>query len=391
MKKLICLLLCIGILVALTGCVNSVDSTSVPTDPAVTQPTGNQNVQPTTGSQDSGSQPEDKDYRMPTVDTDYWELLCENCDITMYFDTTRETFLMFPLLSAQDLDGKMMSITTDLGVSAECEIIKENEATEFPFYTFLMYQDFDWSTLDTDAYARAQIEAPWQEIYKGIKKDLPSLYVYRMYFPLDWLGIDATASAPQQIKSLAVTVEGRTQTYDLGNVRFLPGKLDANTSYTGGLSNKSGLCISCYSVDISENGMLELPHWDLEAKQDLVLQGIHVLDHEEITVLSCDLSITTPTGDTFNMRWDAETPIEVDAGSKIRLDLVLGDPFLAGTMEANILRYILVDYTNNDEAFSAVMYISCRVWTNSHDIYVTKLDSVDMRLYYFEYRNYGKQ
>lgn len=391
MKKLISLLLCIGILAALTGCVSSLDGTTAPADPAVTQPKGNQNIQPTTGNQDVDSKPVDRDYRMPTVDPDYWELLCQNCDITMYLDMTREGFVMFPLLSAQDLNGKLGTVTTDLGVSAEFEVLGTGNVSEFPFYTFLMYQDFDWSALDTDPYSRAQIEAPWQTRYQSAKDELPALYYYRVHLPLDLLGIDTASTEPQQIRSLTVTLEGQTKTYELGNVRFLPGEVDANTSYTGGLSNKTGTLVSEYSAEISENGMLELPYWDLEATQDLVLQGIHVADHPDVELLSCDLSITTPTGDTFNMRWDGKTPIEVDEGSKLRLDLVLADPFLANALQATLLRYILLDYTNDGEAFSQVMYLSCRVWTSPHDIYVMKLDGVDMLPYYTEYRYYGKQ
>lgn len=392
MKKLISLLLCIGILAALTGCVSSLDGTAAKTDPAATQPTDRQNpiVQPT-GNQPTGTQPAGADYRMPTVDPDYWELLCENCDYTMHFSGTRENFLMFPLISAQDLEGKFGTVTTDYGVTAEFEIFGAGTLTDFPFDTFLMYQDFDWSALDTDPYSRAQIEAPWVSAYQSVKSALPELFFYRVHLTFDMLGIHTNAAQPQQIKTLTVTLEGQTKTYELGNVRFLAGGLDENTSYLGGLKNINGSLISEYSVDASENGDMKLPNWELEAKEDLVLQGIHVADHPDVELLSCDLSITTPTGDTFNMRWDGKTPIEVDEGSKLRLNLVLADPFLANALQATLLRYILLDYTNNDEAFSAVMYISCRVWTSPHDIYVMKLDGVDMWPYYTEYRYYGQQ
>lgn len=392
MKKLFSLLLCMAVLAALTGCVRSLDGTAAPTDPTVTQPTDRKDpiVQPT-GNQPTVTQPSEADYRMPTVDLDYWELLCENCDYTMHFSGMRENFLMFPLISARDLEGKFVTVTTDYGVTAKFEIFGAGTLNDFPFDTFLMYQDFDWSTLDTDPYTRGQIEAPWMSAYQSVKSALPELFFYRLHLPFDMLGIHTNAAQPQQVRTLTVTLEGQTKTYELGNVRFLSGGLEENTSYLGGLTNVNGLLISEYSVDASENGAMKLPNWELEAKADLVLQGIHVADHPDVELLSCDLSITTPTGDTFNMRWDGKSPIEVDEGSKLRLDLVLADPFLANALQANLLRYILLDYTNDGGAFSQVMYISCRVWTSPHDIYVMKLDGVDMWPYYAEYRYYGQQ
>ena len=392
MKKLISLLLCVAVLTALTGCVSNLDGTAAPTDPAVTQPIDRKDpiVQPT-GNQPTVTQPADAGYRMPTVDPDYWELLCENCDYTMHFSGMHENFLMFPLISALDLEGKFVTVTTDYGVTAELEIFGAGTLNDFPFYTFLMYQEFDWSTLDADPYTRAQSEAPWLSAYQSVKSALPELFFYRVHLPFDMLGIHTNAAQPQQIRTLTVTLEGKTKTYALGNVRFLSSGLEENTSSLGGLTNVNGLLISEYSVDASENGTMKIPNWELKAKADLVLQGIHVADHPDVELLSCDLSITTPTGDSFKMRWDGKTPIEVDEGSKLRLDLVLADPFLAKALQANLLRYILLDYTNDGEAFSQVMYISCRVWTSPHDIYVMKLDGVDMWPYYAEYRYYGQQ
>lgn len=366
----------------LAGCDNYPHSSRTNNDQPSKEPTINsQPIVP------SGT--EQVDYCMPTVKEDYWELLCENCDITVYLDNTRENFLMFPLLSVQEPAGKIMTISTDLGTTAEVEIYKEGDAIEFPFSTFMMYQNFDWESLDTDAQTQSQILKSWHEKYQDALNDLPMLYSYRFYIPLDRVGVDITSSEPQQIKTLTVTMDGQTKTYELGNVSFLPGRLNANTSSAGGLSIPP--LISGYSTSVSENGILALPSIDVSAKKDVVLQGITIPGYDDITIASCNVTITTPSGDCFNMQWDANSPLEVDEGTKIQIELMLVDPALANTALANIVRYISLDYTNDGDVYSALTFLSCRILVQPHDIYALKVDGIDMLPYYFTYKNYSQE
>ena len=144
MKKYVYLFLCMAFLVALAGCAETVAST--PTLNSQARPTISRS--PTTSP--DGTQSVERDYVVPTVDLDFWELLCENCDISMYFETTREGHLMFWLVAAQEPAGKTMTITTDTGHTSEVLVYQDGDPHPMEFSFFLMYQDFDWESLKTD-------------------------------------------------------------------------------------------------------------------------------------------------------------------------------------------------------------------------------------------------
>lgn len=379
-RKMIVLFFC---LLMLSGCVTSQDGTSVPTSANITQPIGNQS----TDSQPTSSQAPTLDYHIPTVDENYWELLCENCDIVRYLENTRENFLMFPFVSAQDLTGKIMTIITDQGVCMEMEVYKEaNDPYSFPLGVFLMYQDIDWTALE-DGGNVYSILGDYPSKYRAVASELPELYYTRIFLPLDWLGIDAEAAEPQQIRTLTVTIDGQTKTYDLGKVLLIPGRVSETKISGGGLYNHSPL-ISGYSTSASKEGILKLPSCDYTVKEDVVLCGISLPGSEDVTVVSCDVIITTPFGDSFNMTWDANSPIEVDAGSEIRVELTLSDPALGNTLIANVQRYISLDYMSAGESYCALVYVSCRVLVDPLAIYAMKVDGVDMLPYYLEYKTY---
>ena len=377
-RKMIVLFFC---LLMLSGCVTSQDGTSVPTSADITQPIGNQS----TDSQPTSSQAPTLDYHIPTVDENYWELLCENCDITMYLDNTRDNFLMFRLLATQDPTGKKITVTTDSGITSELVIYQAEALETIDFGIFMMYQDFNWASLETDIASQTSILKPWRIKYEAALSAISGLYVKRISIPLDFLGIDVTSDQSQQLKSLTVTLDGQTKTYDLGKVIFMPGKAAVNNSAEGGLAVNIPL-ISGAGTGINEPGNLKVPRLEFTVKKDVVLQGISFPGSERVKVASCDLVITTPFGDKFNMTWDGTSPIEVDEGSKIQVELTLADPALADTMIANAVRYICVDYTREGEPYGKVIYMSCSITVDPHAYYAWKVDGMDMRRYYYEYK-----
>lgn len=386
MKKYLCLFLCACLLLPLlAGCQNDGEMTT-------TQPTGTQPsvlVPPTTLTE--GSEPEDNildGYNIPTIDKNYWELLCENCDMTFYLDSSGQGFVGFYLLSTRDLEGETISITTDIGGKTEYLIPKAiTDSFAFPMTVFLAYQNVDWESLANDPAAEEEKVKKWEVIYAQLLPTLPKLYVYNVAWTFDELGVERNNPTPiQQIRLLTVSINGQEKTYNPGTFIFAAGKYNVNATYLGGLSNNF-FGSSEYPVDPSANGVVKLPEWSIRVKKDVVLESISVVDCEAIEVIKCELAIRTPQGDVFSFLWDANSSVEIDEGSEITLKVTLADPCVAGKLIGNIMRYVVLNYTSDGESYGAVITMHCRIAASPHDIYALKIDGVDMIPYYVDYYN----
>ena len=389
MRKIICLFLCSAVLLPLlTACRSSQQETTTP-QPGPTQPTATQTI----------SDPW-ADYNMPTADDDYWELLCENCSITDYLLTGGVAGVEFVLISARDLEGMTISITSSLGGTAARTLTALDEEPQIlPVTVFLAYQNIDWASLKGDINAlNKQIDEVYAA-YEVARDNLPCLYRYKVAVSLMELGMDPQPDEngylpsddeiakvpPQQMESLTVTLGEESKSYALGNIGSLPTGAAEKVGYENGITEIT-IAKFDYAAWPSKDGVLELTKFDYKTTADVVLQGISVL---ETTILQCEIKIQTPQGDKFSMRWDGISPIEVDEGSKITIEnLVIEDSALANNLTAQVWRYVVLRYSNSGEEYNSVISVSIRMRQDPFDIYALKVDGVDMLPYYIEYKNY---
>ena len=377
MKKYVEMFLCLFLLMlVLAGCRNPQDT-----------PTTNGTTDGTGSLQTNGTPIETLEgVCIPTTDQDYWELLCENCDMTFYLDSSGQRFVGFYLLSTGNLEGETISIVTDLGGNTEYSIPNAiTDAFNFPMSVFLAYQNVDWGKLADDPTAAETEIAQWETAYWQLLPALPKLYVYNIQWSFEELGVERDDPAPiQQIRSLTVSINGHEKTYNPGAFIFDAGKYNVNATYLGGLS-----CIffgaSEYPVDPSADGVVKLPDWGIQVKKDVVLESISVVDCDSIEVVECEITVRPPQGGAFTMRWDADSAVEIDEGSEITLKLTLADPALAGKLVGNIMRYVVLNYTSDGESYGAVIAMHCRIAASPHDVYALKVDGVDMIPYYVDY------
>ena len=293
---------------------------------------------------------------------------------------------MFWLVAAQEPAGKTMTITTNTGHTSEVMVYQDGDPHPMEFSFFLMYQNFDWESLKTDIASQTSILKTWRAKYEKTLSEIPAMYCYRFYIPLRDLGIDETATEPQQLKTLTVTLDGQTKTYDLGKVLFLPGRVPGNYSLEGGIEETSFMRAG-YGSGFNKDGHLKVSGLKFIATKDVVLQGISFPGSEGVTVASCELVITTPFGDKFNMAWDANSPIEVDEGSEIQINLVIEDPVRANTLIANTIRYLSLDYTRDGVTYGDYIYMSCSVSVDPYFFYEWRMGGVDVWKYLFEYKD----
>ena len=385
MRKCVTLLLCICLL--LVSCGNAPETTIRTKDTAISS-----DAQATVDSW--------ANYNMPTVDTDYWELLCENCNITDYLLTGGVAGVEFVLISARDLEGMTISITSSLGGTAARTLTALDEEPQIlPVTVFLAYQNIDWASLKGDINAlNKQIDEVYAA-YEVARDNLPCLYRYKVAVSLIELGMDPQPDEngylpsddeiaklpPQQMESLTVTLGEESKSYALGNIGSLPTGAAEKVGYENGITEIT-IAKFDYAAWPSKDGVLELTKFDYKTTADVVLQGISVL---ETTILQCEIKIQTPQGDKFSMRWDGISPIEVDEGSKITIEnLVIEDSALANNLTAQVWRYVVLRYSNSGEEYNSVISVSIRMRQDPFDIYALKVDGVDMLPYYIEYKNY---
>lgn len=397
MKKAICICLCLCV-VLLCGCDEVADSTSTQPSvivPPVTLPT---QTEPTAGSLEG--------YRIPTIDEDFWEVLCENCDITVYRLGGGQTFLSFTLVSTQNLNYVPITVASNLGGSVTRTDMFIEEPTPMTIQAFLAYQGEDWAAFEGDWGKLRARQATVAAAFEQVQASLPRLYCYVLIVNLYDMGMagppdengympsrdELAALPPQYLETLTVTIGEQTKTYQLDAIAILPEDITPNPGFWNGISPTDTLGIMDYAARPSADGVLKLPDLSYKAKVDVVLDSFTIPGAE---VEGCDMTITTPLGDKFNFRWDCNSPIEVDEGSQILLEnIVMRDPVLANTLVANIWRYQILTYTvvgggeYDGQQLSYDIPISIRIRQDAWDAYAWYVDGVDLLPYYLEFKNY---
>lgn len=321
---------------------------------------------------------------VPGKEKDYFELLCENCDMTVYLGNANARFVEFVLVSTRKLDNKTVTICSDIGEPFEAELIALSKSSEvLPFAVFLSYQGVSWDKYASDPEALKEVQAQYEEAYGTVAQKTPSLYSYKVPISFNQLGIpQEELSEAVQLQTLTVTIEEQSKTYAVGNMQFLPDKMQEKT---GGGLNPRTLAISSYPIQPSGEGAITFSDLEYFAKKDITLQSLSYFGSQDSTLLDCRLVITTAEGDSYNTSWDGCTPVEIDAGSSFLLTVSLNDTGIANKLVSNVLRHLIIDYTSDGEEYNTRLEIYCRIQAKPHDVYAWKIDGVDMLPYYVEY------
>lgn len=390
MKKFLGVILIVCITISMfAGCNNQPNCSTVSGQPNGS--TGSDQPYPPTVPT---SEVEIVDYHMPTVDEDFFELVCDNMDVTIYTLSTMQRFWIFQLVSARDLSGETITMTSNLGGTATWTATSEPNVEPVPLseIVFLGYQDFDWASAKEDPDVLKQQLNLALSSFTDAQNAVPRLYSYRVTVALEDLGVnfgksndDRAQMSPQKIETLSITVSGQTKTYTLDNFLLLPESVAQNGGITDAVNSEIA-AVTDYAATPSADGILSLMELQYRIKSDVVLQSFTMPGAE---VLECEIKIVTSQGDKFSMRWDCNSPLEVDEGSEVTLEnLVIRDPALEGTLFSNIYRYLIMHYASNAGEFSYEIPISIRMRQDPFDIYALKVDGVDMLPYYLEYLYY---
>ncbi len=382
MKRRFAIFICFCLfLIALCGC-NPDNTTNNTTN----------NTTETGAPSPSPSDAVTSNYVKPTVLKDYFELVCENSNITIYLDNNVQNFLYFSILSTKDLDGVEIFIKSNLG-NAVSRILKTyEEPTQMPAHVFLAYQGLDWAALEGDRGEFRRASASFESAYNETLAEMPSIYSYQVAIPLTDLGFNMDEELlVQKIDTLSITIGEQTKTYSVGNIQVLPGRVSTTPD-----TNEVGfypVATTDYPCHPGTDGTITLCEKDgmvygFPVDQNVTIQGLVVRDTE---IIECEITITTPSGDKYGMRWDGKTPIDIDAGSKFSINsLIIRDPVAKDKVYYNVMYYPYINYTMDGVSYSESMQVDVRMRQDPFDIYAQKVDGVDTLPYYQDYKNYGK-
>lgn len=339
----------------------------------------------------SGTMPDDvlDGIRLPTAVPDYFELLCENTHAAFYLRSSGMNFMEFRLFSAEDLEGQVMTLCSDLGQPFEMEIPRAlSEPDMCPFYVFAAYQDLPWKELAENEEAFSQELERYELAYDRSVSGLPRLYTYPICCSFQQLGVEMDAvTEALRLRTLSVTIGGQTKTYELADARFLPEKCPG--SYGGGLiitSFPGGV-----HADPSGEGSARIPKFRLEAKRDMVLQGLSFAGDDGSEVFQCILEVKPKTGGMYSFHWDGSSPVEIDEGSALTMEVSFRTPALAEALSGTSVHYLQIHYTVDGEEYVASTQTSFLLYGHAYDIYAEKVDGVDLLPYYLEYYNVVKE
>lgn len=341
------------------------------------------------------------------IDPDYFELICENCDVTVYAQEGGVRAITFTLLSAQPLGKYDVTIGSDQGVTKLVRLLdgKTQMQTAMPFHVFLCYKGFDWK-----AYAQQMQTAPasaeqslssykeeWERCkFKRLFSYQVQVYVGNLFFDYknehnQWVfpqGQDTVA-----VGELTVTVKGQSKTYHPKCLRLTNAPLpeqsikDLVRVFAG----------QAFSVQPSAAGDFYYNALWLRHSQewDVAIDGIDLPMPDDLTLGPCPYAIYTRSSITYRIRSGTlqETEFIFPGNHDLKILLHWTDPEMAGTLGSTGLAYFTLYYYEviptasgeKSERRCLIQPIVYNIFGSAYEYYAWAQDGVDIMSYYRDY------
>ncbi len=396
MKALKITLIFVLILCLLAGCAGNpnppVDSNPGSTA-AMPPPTPEPTPEPTT----EPTQEPEVDYVLPGYDENFFELVCEDMDYVLHVGHGEHGVSLY-FISAQRVRNGDVQITTNLGKTYEPKVAGEMQLKELSMPVFLSYQGFDWKS-----HAQLELEDPaaadkkenqYYLSYVDARKVLRKkpLYFGKLYFgisdllPAEYLdgngSVDLPGGAELEIQEITVTVKGQSKTYH--PKRFCITKKPLKPGGQSGF-RIPGMMSSVEDMEPSADGLITDVRLDYEIREDVTLTGFVFPECPDAQVASCELRISLPNGERYEMDWDGKTPLELTAGTDISGELDFTMPQWAGKLWGGGAMYFSLAYEIDGKTGYEPYILVYTLFSDAYEYYAQKYDGIDMAAYYRDY------
>lgn len=352
MKKTAILCTLLLAILLLAGCVEGAEPPSPTQAPADTAP--------------STETPDDASPQDPVLDgiaipdENYFDFVCENCDISQYSNLWTSNAITFYLFSGRALDPLELTLCSDIGEPFQIDVFKQtvDGTVSFSKLAFYAYQCGSWVDIPTNEETLARYDAA----YALLADTLPRLYIYQINPFREELGVSYEQMIAQkipsmQVQSLTITIGGQSVTHEFGNMTFIADEYSYDFETSEAVSSASGAWGA--AANASSTGLFTLRTSGYTVLEDIVLQGVRILETENTTVDHCEIIIYPESGGLYSISWDGTTPLELDAGSKVEISYILLEPLAQdmriGTFQRSIV--LLYSYNGSDYGTQPVLFL----------------------------------
>lgn len=327
-----------------------------------------------------------------SFEEEYWHLACENTDVVLYKNYGANGF-EFELISTFPIEENELVLkaeTAGPSVSYQVDCYQQNsqEKEVFPFYIYQCYKGMDWKYIkqleQENNNSKGAELSDLQELYRDEyqnaleQEKLPQLYSYMVGINFDLANMNSIA----KIDAISLTLKGKTKRYVLDSF-VLDAEEEFNFENDGILSTMGVLDAP---IHISLEGILDLTEIELHSEKPFTLTGLSFLKKAAKDISYCAVTITKADGTVTEMEWDTKTPITVMKGESVSLHAYCKDAQLAGVMEANVTKDIMVQYESEDGTpYTEIMQGTYRMRPGVYDVYAEK-GGANVLSYYMDYK-----
>ena len=327
------------------------------------------------------------------IEEDYWHLACGNTNVVLYKNFGVQGF-EFELISAFPIEEDELALkieTSDPSLSYQVSYypqnVQEQEEEVFPLYIYQCYKGMDWKDMKELEQGDNRLDdeiSKLQDMYldeyqNALEQDqLPKLYSYMVGIKFDLAKMNSVV----RIDAVSLTLRGETKRYDLDS--FI---IDAEEEFDfedAGMLTTIGVFDA--PIHISLDGVLYLTELELQSEESFTLTGLSFFKKDTEIIAGCMVLLTKADGTTTEMKWDTKKPLDVMKGESISIRAYCRDEKLAGAMEANVTRDIMVQYKFKDgTAYTEIMQGTYRMRTGMYDMYAIA-GGANVLSYYLDYK-----
>ena len=223
------------------------------------------------------------------------------------------------------------------------------------------------------AAAEAIFQKYESEYYALSREDIPQFGVYymRIFFP-------ERGDYEETVETVEFVIGGKSYSVDIGQWRFH--KTCPQMLLDG--FNRVGL----KQIDIAIGQVPTSPYcgdyaylpttFTFEAKEDLTVTGIHY-EGTALNILGAQVTVSGQAA----FFWNMDTPIEVEKGDNVQMDLYLRDDYFS-EYNVCITGYPVMDYEIRGKAYGMVTPCLLFRWDTYWDSYLMAFKGIDVGAYY---------
>ena len=311
---------------------------------------------------------------LPEIDEDYFEVLTNHCDYSFYEDSVAR-YIVFKTISAKEYTADDLEVSFDQKVSFTYDFVcSENEIS---YELFSTYQGISWDKAIELHSSDKEFEYIYQynDLYDNLE-NIPTLYEGQLAIAFD---IDRSSDI-DSLHQLNIKLNGQDYSYDIDHLSISHNNKMNDYSNFGYLSFQQ---LGRFEMNLnrSENNEYTLQNIVFYPADDLEITNIFFLESKN-SIVSVYVTKIDSENITTNYQWDMQSPLAVNKGDEISLDITFKDENLNDQYIAYSNDTLYIEYTQDNQNFYDYMEFTYRLKMDEFEYYAMTYDQIDIMSYY---------